>query len=305
MSTQPAGFVTPDVPSIAGDHAIAAIQLPDGYESKRLHAVVKTSSGKRFLIFDPTWEYTPFGVLESNLQGSYGILVDGHDSQVIQFPVLDPDLNSVERTAHFKLGEDGSLKGDVTVTRNGDIAAYWRGLYNEASEKDQRREMERVLGRDLGDFTLGHSTVENTRALTKQFVQQYDVSVPMYARSQGPLMLVRPRVLGTDSMETGQEGAHVSRGTGRETRTVKDEFDVELPEGYTVDEIPDPVSIDMGFAAYQSRTVMQGSTMHYTRQYTVRQLEVPADQYHAVQQLIGQIEQDERSQAVFKKKAGS
>jgi hypothetical protein len=37
----------------------------------------------------------------------------------------------------------------------------------------------------------------------------------------------------------------------------------------------------------------------------VRQLEVPADQYHAVQQLIGQIEQDERSQAVFKKKAGS
>ena len=90
-----------------------------------------------------------------------------------------------------------------------------------------------------------------------------------------------------------------------ETRVVKDEFDVDLPEGYTVDELPDPVSIDMGFAAYKSRTEMHGNTLHYTREYTVRALEVPAEKYHAVQELVGQIEQDERSQAVFKKKVGA
>ena len=89
-----------------------------------------------------------------------------------------------------------------------------------------------------------------------------------------------------------------------ETRTVKDDFDVELPEGYTVDEMPDPVSVDMGFAAYKSRTEMHGNTLHYAREYTVRELEVPADRYHAVQEMTGQIERDERSQAVFKKKVG-
>jgi hypothetical protein len=60
----------------------------------------------------------------------------------------------------------------------------------------------------------------------------------------------------------------------------------------------------MGFAAYQSRTEMHGSTLHYSRTYTVRQLELPAEKYQALQQLIGQIENDERSQAVFKKKDG-
>jgi hypothetical protein len=49
---------------------------------------------------------------------------------------------------------------------------------------------------------------------------------------------------------------------------------------------------------------MHGNTLHYAREYTVRAVEVPADRYHAVQEMIGQIERDERSQAVFKKKAG-
>jgi hypothetical protein len=297
------GYMTPEAPSFSGNHAIAAIQLPDGYESSKLHSVVTAKSGKRFLIFDPTWEYTPFGVLESNLQGSYGILVDGKDSQLIAFPVLDPSLNLIARTAHFKLAEDGSLKGDVTVRRDGDIAAYWRSVYHEASEKDQRRELERALGSDLGDFTLGPATAENTDALTKEFVQQYEVSVPQYARSEGTLMLVRPRVLGSDSFAIDRKIRTYPVELG-ETRTVKDDFDVDLPEGYTLDEIPEPVSVDMGFAVYTSRTEMHGNTLHYAREYTVRAVEVPADRYHAVQEMIGQIERDERSQAVFKKKAG-
>ena len=212
------GFMTPEAPSIAGNHAIAAIQLPAGYESSKLHSVVTTKSGKRFLIFDPTWEFTPFGVLESNLQGSYGILVDGRDSELVAFPVLDPQLNSVERTAHFKLAEDGSLKGEVTVRRNGDIAAYWRSVYHEASEKDQRRELSRVLGRDLGDFTLGHASAENTNALTKEFVEQYEVTVPQYARNQGPLTLLRPRVLGTDAFTVDRKIRTYPGGAGRDAR---------------------------------------------------------------------------------------
>ena len=298
------GYMQPDAPSFSGNHAIAAIQLPEGYQSPRLQSVVTTKSGKRFLIFDPTWEYTPFGVLESNLQGSYGILADGSDSQLIEFPVLGPELNAVTRSAKFKLGEDGSLTGEVTVRRNGDIAAHWRRLCHEESEKDQRQEMEKVLNRDLGPFTLGKTTAENVSALTREFVQQYEVTVPQYGRSQGLLMMVRPRVLGSDSMELDRKIRIYPVELG-ETRIVKDEFDLELPPGYTIDEMPEPISVDMGFAAYQSRTEMHGSMLHYARQYTVRQVEVPADKYGAVQQLIGQIEQDEHSQAVFIKKAGS
>ncbi len=294
------GFMTPDAPSVDGNHAIAAIELPAGYHSDRLHSVVTAKSGKRFLIFDPTWEYTPFGSLEWNLQGSYGILVDGQDSQLIALPKLSPDLNTVERTGRFALSSDGSLSGDVTERRSGDIATYRRSLYQLGSEKDQREEMQRMLGRDLGSFTLGSIKAENVTALTKDFVQQYAVTVPLYARQSGSLLLLRPRVLGIDSMFLDHKERHYPIELG-EIKTVKDEFDVTLPAGYAVDELPDPVKLDAGFAAYQSKTELHGDTLHYSREYVVRELELAPDKYPALQQFVGQIEQDERAQAVLKK----
>ena len=86
-----------------------------------------------------------------------------------------------------------------------------------ASEKDQRRELERALGRDLGDFTLGPASAENTNALTREFVQQYGVSVPQYARSEGTLMLVRPRVLGSDSFAIDRKIRTYPFELGRDT----------------------------------------------------------------------------------------
>ena len=67
---------------------ITAIEIPKGYESPKLRSVVTAKTGRRYLIFDPTWDKTPFGQLESNLQGSYGVLMEGKESQVIE--LADP-----------------------------------------------------------------------------------------------------------------------------------------------------------------------------------------------------------------------
>ncbi len=80
-----------------------------------------------------------------------------------------------------------------------------------------------------------------------------------------------------------------------------DSFDIELPEGYAVDELPDPVKEDVGFASYQSSTVLNGRTIHYTRTFTVRQVELPADKYGELQRFIGVIAADEDSRVVLKR----
>jgi hypothetical protein len=238
------------------------------------------------------------------LQGGYGVLVDGNDSQLIALPVLSPDLNTVTRTASFKLNADGTLSGEVTERRSGDIAADWRGLYQQASEKDKQKVIVGTLGEDLGDFTLGKSSVENTTALTKDLIQRFDVTVPAYARQNGPLLLVRPRVLGRDSMRVDRK-VRVYPIDLKETRTVKDDFSIELPDGYVADELPDPVQLQTDFGSYASKTELKGNTLRYTREYTIREVELPSAKYQALQRFVGEIEQDERSQAVFKKKEGS
>jgi len=51
-------------------------------------ARVKAATGKTLLIFDPTDEETPVGLIRSALQGAYGNLSNGPDSQVLKMPVL-------------------------------------------------------------------------------------------------------------------------------------------------------------------------------------------------------------------------
>jgi hypothetical protein len=98
------GFVDAYVPSIDGNHAIAAIEVPDGYHDARLKTIVKTHNGQRFLIFDPTNQYVPLGPLPTYLQGRIGTLVNGANSQAIELPVVPADADVTERHCKASIG---------------------------------------------------------------------------------------------------------------------------------------------------------------------------------------------------------
>jgi hypothetical protein len=263
--------------------------------------VVTTQSGRQYLIFDPTSEKTVFGQLEHQLQGSYGILIEGADSQLIQLPVLDPTLNTIHRTAAFRLDADGVLKGTVTEKRFGDVSEIRREVYTEGDAKQQTEFLDHMLGRDFTAFSATDVKVENVDALNKDFTLTYSLSAERYAKAMGSLLMVRPRVLGDLDIDTDRKRRTVPINLG-ETMQATDEYSIEIPDGYSVDEIPDPVKLDLGFAAYQSDVQVTGSTLHYKRTYTIRQITLPADRYPDVQKLAGAIAADEASSAVLKKK---
>lgn len=295
------GVVDPDAPSIVGDHMIAAIEIPQGYSSPKLHSVITAKDGRRYLIFDPTWDKTPFGQLEHGLQGSYGLLLEGDQSQIVALPVLAPELNTIHRTAHFQLQPDGSLKGTVTEERYGDISEARRRLYLMGDAKEQSDFLDNLLGRDFTTFAVSGFAVQNAASLGKDLTTSYSLSADHFAKAMGPLLMVRPRVLGSDGLETDRKERRVPINL-RETVQATDDFSIELPPGYTVDEMPDPVKVDLGFAAYQSSVEVKGNTLHYARTYTVRKVTLPSNQYGDLQKLAGIIEMDEQNRAVLKKR---
>lgn len=294
------GVIDPDAPSIVGNHVIAAIEIPKGYESVKLRSVVLAQTGKRYLIFDPTSEKTAFGQLEHQLQGSYGLLIEGKNSQVIELPILDPGLNTVRRSAKFQLQADGSLKGDVTEKRFGDLSVARRYVFTQEDAKEQQTYMNRTVARDFSSVTLSDVKVENAQALNKDLTTTYSLDAAHFAKVVGPLLMVRPRVLGSYSLDVDTKRRLVPIDL-QETMRGTDEFDIALPDGYVVDELPDPVKLDVGFASYESSTELRGKSLHYSRTYTMRNVTLPAERYPALQKLAGAIDADEASNVVLKK----
>ena len=294
------GVVDPQAPALIGNHMIMAIEIPKGYENPRLQAVVTAKSGKRYLIFDPTNTFVPIGEIPEYEQGSYGLLATGQDSQVIQLPILNPDLAKTERTANFELAADGTLKGDVSVLRYGVSAWPIRIQFAMDSDKEQRESVEKSLQEDFSTFILGTEKAENIRELDKPLKMDYSVTAPLYAKGAGNLLLVRPRVVGVLAEPLNDKPRTVPisfDGVG----TWRDSFDVKIPAGYAVDDLPDAVNLDVGFATYHSEVKAQGDTLHYQREYVLKEVTLEPGEYATLRRLEGAITTDENSDAVLKK----
>jgi hypothetical protein len=294
------GVVDPDAPSIAGNHMVAAIEIPKGYSSPKMHSVFTASNGKRYLIFDPTWERTPFGEVEDNLQGSYGLLIESGDSQIFQIPVLSPDLNRVHRTGTLTLAADGSLTGNAAESWMGDIASEHRYRLGAEDADKQKESIDRSLSHDVMAASLRNLKIENLGALNKDLTASFDLSADHFASAVGPLLMVRPRVFGTYTLPTDHKSRKVAIDLGHAMEGT-DSFDIQIPDGYAVDELPEPVKADVGFASYESTTTVSGHTLHYSRTFTLRQVQLPADKYGELQRFVSLIGADEDSRVVLKR----
>jgi len=293
------GVADPAVPSaFSFNHVIVAIEIPAGVNPAAYQSVITSQSGQRYLVFDPTDEYTPVGELRSELQQSYALLVTDSGGEMIRTPLLAPDSNRLTRDGKFALSSDGTLTGEVVETRSGDHATYERAVLLHANQEQRTQRLERELNESLRGFTLQSSDIQQLDQFQKNLVLTLKFTTPQYAQTRGPLMLVRPRVLDEKSFEVETKPRHypfVLGGVSDETDT----YEIDLPAGYKVDDVPDPVNVDMGFASYQSKVETSGSTIRYWRQLIVRAERVSPERVPDLRKFEGIVGADEMSAVVL------
>jgi len=294
------GIVDPDNPSLFGNHMITAIEIPADVQDPRLMAIVKAKDGKRYLIFDPTNERTPVGNLPSYLQGSYGTLAAGASSQIIALPLLGPDANGTDRKGQFTLAADGTLAGSVDAMHSGPGGADLRMFLKYSDETERRKYWETEIGKDVPGVVLNSFQFVQPPSLANPAEFHYGITAGQYGRMAGSLLLVRPRVVGSDALPFDNKPRTVPIDLGATGRW-RDSFDITLPAGYAVDETPDPVNVDVEFASYHSSVTAKDNRLHYEREYTVRQVVIPAEKAEAFRKLEGSILSDEKGTAVLRK----
>jgi hypothetical protein len=297
------GTVTPATPATRWfNHEILAIKLPDGLEDTSLVAVLTHPKLGRLLIFDPTDDMTPIGQLRGALQANYALLVTPEGGELVELPKLPALLNGVQRTAKLTLNPTGTLSGDVREVRVGDRAAAQRAaLRSVTKDADRIKPVESLLANSLSTYSLTKASVTNLNQMDQPFIFDYSLVAQNYAKTAGNLLLVRPRVIGNKSsslLETKEPRKYPVEfeGPSRDTDT----FEIKLPDGYQVDDLPPAVNADYSFASYHSKAEVDGNTLRYTRTFEVKELSVPLSKVEDLKKLYRIIAGDERNTAVLK-----
>jgi uncharacterized protein YcnI len=118
---------------------------------------------------------------------------------------------------------------------------------------------------------------------------------------QGRLLVFKPAIV------SRRESLHLTTATRRHpvvidpaayTETVR----VKLPEGFEVDEMPDPVKLDAPFGSYRTTYEVKDGQLHFTRSLVQRAATVPPAQYAEVRSFFERIRAAEQAPVVLAKK---
>jgi len=302
INTQRGAVTANTPPNTYFNHAVLAVGLPADLNEVSLEATQQHPKLGKLLFFDPTNALTPFGSLSGGLQGNFGLLVTPDGGELLQLPQLSVASNGIARTAALSLDERGTLRGEVHEVRVGQRAAEQRAMLRGAkADSDQIKPLETLLAASMPSFQITKASIANLRATDKPFQWQYSVQADHYARAEGELLLVRPRVIGSkalgflDAQETRRYPIEFD-APERDT----DVFEITLPAGYAVDQLPAPVDVVGDFVSYHSKSEIVGRTLKYTRSFEIAKLTAPASSADDLRALYRTIENDERSAAVLK-----
>jgi hypothetical protein len=300
------GYVTPEVPANVGgfNHVVLAIKLPANVSDLSLVATIQHPRLGTLLYFDPTNELTPFGEIGGYLQANYGLLVTSEGGELVELPRQPSAMNSIHRSGKLTLDPLGTLKGEISETRVGDRAwaERWR-LRTVTKSADQIKPIEDLLAGSLSLFNITQASVTNLNRTDQPFGFHYAFEARGYAKNAGGLLLVRPRVLGVKTsglLETKEPRTFPIEfeGPSRDTDT----FEIVIPAGYVVDDIPPSVDADYSFASYHAKTEVNGNLIHYSRTLEVKELSVPVARADDLKKFYRIIASDERNTVVLKTK---
>ncbi|MFZ0703324.1 MAG: DUF3857 domain-containing protein [Candidatus Acidiferrales bacterium] len=298
------GIIQPQFASaLSFNHMILAIRLPADVPTETLYSLVDDPKLGKLLFFDPTDQYTPLGYLPDYEQDNDVMLIAPDGGQLVHLPVLPPATNRLMRIGQFTLASTGSLTGRVKEIRWGGPAVDSRAQYLQVAPKDRVKVIDQFLGTFLDNFQLQQASVVNLTNYSENFILDYRLAAPTYAKQVGDLIILRPRVLGEKSSDilSGSDRKYPVEFSEATLQT--DEFDFTLPAGYTVDEMPTSMKIDCGYISYQSKTTLDGNVLRYTRSYQVNKMIVPVQGLKDLRSALGAIVADERSSVILKRAA--
>jgi hypothetical protein len=294
-------FVENTPPNEGFNHAILAIQLPDAGYSKPMPAIYEHPKLGRLLIFDPTNDLVPLGQLPFYEQDSFGLLVTEQGGELIHFPVSKPDSNRLTRTARLSLLPDGTLQGEVEEVRTGTEAYRTRSRFGRQSEVDRKKALERALGGSMPAFHLDSMEAQNLDNIENDLILRYKFTAEHYAKNAGPLLLVRPRVAGEKLSPLDGTKPRYYAYEFDSPALETDIFEISLPDGYKIDELPDPAKASFSFGEYNSKLESAGNVLKYSREYKITSSSVPPERIGDLKKFFHEINMDEKNMAVLKK----
>jgi len=277
------------------NHCILAIPVDDAVVAP---AVAVHPTLGRLLFFDPTNAFIAPGHLPAEDAETPGLILDRRTERLFRLPGPIPAQNRCERLVTAKLLNDGKVTGRIQETFTDQYSASVRAEYRSASPSDYQRLIEHWLA----------NTLPAPRAKILETEDNFDdarfsFSVDFEADNYGKLMLDRLLVF-KPVLVTRRNNIPLRKGVRvhpvvLSANSFSERTEIELPEGFRVDEKLSPVDLKTSFGHYRAKATVEAGKLVFERSLDLSSVQIPAAEYESVRSFFEKILQSEQTPVVL------
>lgn len=281
--------------------------MAQAYFMRSYEVAVQVNDQWRF--FDPASTYVPFGMLRWQEEGTPALITDPKDPIMTTTPLSEPAKSASNRSASFRLSDDGTLEGDVHLEYTGHAATSRRHEYLGEEEAQLQEQIRTVLTEQYGGSEIVSIHLENAGEPDKPLLVSYHITLPNYAQRTGkrlfvPLAFFERNLPAKFSASERKYPVYFSYPWME-----SDKVDIELPKGYELDhaELPAPIPLQqVGSYKLRARFDAAQRKLLCTRELVFGNkgsILFPAESYPAVKKTFDLIHQSDQHVLTLKQAA--
>jgi hypothetical protein len=260
---------------------------------------VVNQAGKDIYL-DPGTKLCPYGYLRWIRTSTMGIKLDKKGGIFVTVPSAAYDKATIRRNAEMALDSGGNLKGTITVKFEGGDALEYRLDELDTDEAGKKKDLEDELQGWLPSGAIiklvkseGWETSDGPLTAT------FSVDMPGYASAAGKRFLLPAYLFQARQMDAFKHAERKYPVYFPYAFGEVDRVTIKLPDGYTLENVPQAQTARVGYAGYQNLAQFDGKQLVTQRILQVNGIFFRVEQYPEVKTFFGKVQAGDEQQAVL------
>lgn len=265
------------------------------------HCIVAVEKEGKYSFIDPVAENYPIDYLPDSNQNRDVLIFQDQKIIIGRTPLAKPEENASYSQYQINVGTDGSIGGEVKNFGKGSTEAYFRSFLVDHSPTEIREYFERSVDK----ISPGAKLLEVTHSTPKNFKENFVVKIKYYAedycKKAKDFLLFQLPEIGQNCVGTGKKDRRYPIVSWTNSYSKK-EAEFNIPEGYEVYHLPEPVEITNPYFEFRSDYRREGEKIIYQEEFVKKAIRIMPGNYPAYNRFCQGMEKSCKKEVLFRKK---
>jgi len=276
----------------------------DAKELNSSVAIVKVDNKEIYC--SPGTAFAPYGLLPWYETTVKGMKLNKDGGAWIQTPLPESSQSEIRRTASFRLSDDGSLEGKITLTFTGLEAISRRQEHYNQDTEERKKYLEDLLKEYVpAAMDADLSNQPDWTASETPLVAEFEAKIPGWASAAGRRALLAVGIFSAAERQMFQHADRVNAIYFPFLFRKVDDVTIELPLDWKVTTLPKDQDQDAKAAEYTLKFEQKPGTLHISRVLRSDLIMIPKDSYPALRNFYQAVKSGDEQQIVLQPSASA